>query len=141
MGVQVKLSEAVAGNDWTWRFPGDGGEVVSEKGAKKRTVTGGCTLDCRALPALVTDQQSGQTLGEMKDPPRSGFTYPDGTPRVAAFRPHPTGGFTAEFAAGWMKKVVAPCFEEELKRGEHVLGLCDGFGAHMSPEMIDAALE
>eukprot|EP00967_Tisochrysis_lutea_P152153 scaffold297433_cov27-Tisochrysis_lutea.AAC.1 len=85
MGVQVKLSEASAGNDWTWRFHGDGGEVVSEKGAKKRTVTGGCTLDARALPALVTDQQSGQCLADMKDPPRSGFRHDDGTPRVAAF--------------------------------------------------------
>eukprot|EP00966_Prymnesium_polylepis_P013413 309672-Prymnesium_polylepis.1 len=82
------------------------------------------------------------TLAAMKDPPRSSFKDKEGMPRVAAFYPHKSGGFVAEMAGGWMRNVIGPCFENEInEKGEHILGLGDGLGAHMSPEMVEAAIE
>eukprot|EP00966_Prymnesium_polylepis_P250230 5785303-Prymnesium_polylepis.1 len=81
-------------------------------------------------------------LAAMKDPPRSSFLDKDGEPIRGMFYPHPSGGFIAEHAPGWMRKTLASCFEQAIHvRKERVLGLCDGLGAHMSPQMVDAAFE
>jgi len=145
VGWKTALSDdcAAGSSDSTLRVDEfDYGQVVAEQSSHKISITGGCTLSCKALPALVTHEGCTMTLAAMKDPPRSSFKDKQGMPRVAAFYPHKSGGFIAEMAGGWMRNVIGPCFEVNInEQGEHVLGLGDGLGAHMSPEMVQAAIE
>jgi hypothetical protein len=146
VGWKTALSDdsAAGSSDSTLRVDQfDYGQVVAEQSSHKISIlTGGSTLSCKALPALVTHEGCSMTLATTKDPPRSGFKDERGQPCVAAFYPHKSGGFLAEMAGGWMRKVIAPCFEMTInERGEHVLGLGDGLGAHMSPEMVGACIE
>ena len=59
----------VSGGDSTVRMgKQDKGDVVSQKGSSKVTITGGCTLGCKALPGMVTHKSSGITHAAMADP-------------------------------------------------------------------------
>ena len=117
----------------------DTGEVTSEKGTERITITGGCTMDCKALPGMITHKSKGLALAAMKNPPRSSFKDAEGNPIEAKFFPHPSGGFVADLAGHWMRGVIAPCFEDEIQSsGLHALGLTDGLSAHLSPQMVDA---
>ena len=118
----------------------DNGECVANKSNVRWTLTGGSFLTGDSLPGCATPGTQGVKLSLLKDPPLSTIIDPATKKgRPCQFYPHQSGGFTYELAPQWMRQVVGPCLPK--KEGKRAYGLCDGYGAHTTLPMVQAANE
>ena len=118
----------------------DDGECVANKTNIRWTLTGGSFLNGESLPGCATPPSKSIKLALLKDPPLSTLVdSATGRRRPCQFYPHPSGGFSYELAPLWLKEVVGPCLPK--KDGKRAYGLCDGYGAHTTIPMVEAADE
>ena len=118
----------------------DAGECVANKSTVRWTITGGSFMNGDSLPGCATPPTKSMQLALMKDPPLSTIIDKStGKGFPCQFSPHHTGGFSYELAPLWLKEVVGPCLPK--KDGKRSYGLCDGYGAHTTLPMVNAADE
>jgi hypothetical protein len=139
-GFSVDMSEASHSSDGklTTFDPEDNGDSLANKCSTRCTITGGSTMAGGGLPGLITYKKASLLGRSMQHAPRSAFKDENGKPRKATFFPHPSGGFSKEMAAGYIRNNIASCLPPRTD-GRKAFGLMDGFSVHLCPAMVEAA--